>query len=143
MAEETTVKLLGVNFDQNLMWSCHVTGIVKASCGILLNLKTFKCFTSFKACKSLAESLVLSRLNYSDVVFGQLPKYLQNRLQCVQNSAAGYFISRYTKLSNVINLKWLPIHESIECNTVKCVYHSLHDRNWPSHELKSSAKTSP
>ena len=76
---------------------------------------------------------MLSRLNYSNVVFGQLPKYLQNRLQRVQNSAAGYVIGRYAKLSDVINLNWLPIHESIEYNTVKCVYHSLHDRNWPSY----------
>ena len=25
-------------------------------------------------------------------------------------------------------MNWLPVHEY---NTVKCVYHSLHDRNWP------------
>ena len=67
--EETTVKLLGVNFEQNLTWSSHVTSIVKAY-GILQTLKTFKRFTPFKVRKSLAESLVLSRLNYSNVVFG-------------------------------------------------------------------------
>ena len=133
IAEETTIKLLGVNFDQNLTWSSHVSTIVKASYGILRTLKTFKRFTLFKVCKSLAESLVLSRLNCSNVVFGQLPKYLQNRLQRVQKSAAGYVIGLYAKLSDVINLNWPPIHESIQYNTVKCVYHSLHDRNWPSY----------
>ena len=132
-AEETTLKLIGINFDQNLTWSSHVNSIVKASYGILRTLKTFKRFTPFKVRKSLTGSLVLSRLNYSTVVFGQLPKYLQNRLQRVQNSAAGYVIGRYAKLSDVINLNWLPIHESIEYNIVKCVYHSLHDRNWPSY----------
>ena len=59
IAEETTVKLLGVNFDQNLTWSSHVNGIVKASYRILQALKTFKRFTPFKVRKSLAESLVL------------------------------------------------------------------------------------
>ena len=91
--------------------------------------------TSASLRKSLAESLVLSRLNCSNVVFGLLPKYLQNCLQRVQKSAAGYVIGRYAKLSDVINLNWLPIHESIEYNTVCIsfsVYHSLHDRNWPS-----------
>ena len=69
----------------------------------------------------------------SNAVFGQLPKYLQNCSQRVQNSAAGYVTGRYAKLSDVINLNWLPIHESIGYNTVKCVYHSLHDRNCPSY----------
>ena len=94
IAEETTVELLGVNFNQNFTRSSHVNGIVKASYGILRTLKTFKHFTSFKVRKSFAESLLLSRLNYSNVVFGQLPKYLQNRLQRVQKSVAGYFIGR-------------------------------------------------
>ena len=133
IAEEATVKLLGVNFDQNLTWFSHVNSIIKASYGILRPLKTFKRFTPFKVRKSLAESLVLSRLNYINIVFGQLPKYFQNCLQRVQNSATGYVIGRYAKLSDVINLNWLPIHESIEYNSVKSVYHSLHDRNWPSY----------
>ena len=77
IAEETTVKLIGINFDQNLTWSSNVNSIVKASYRILRTLKTFKCFTLFKVRKSLAESLVLQRLNYSNVVLGQLPKHLQ------------------------------------------------------------------
>ena len=90
IAEETTVKLLGVNFDQNFKWSSHVNSIVKASYGILATLKTFKRFFTFMVRKPLAESMVLSRLSYSNVVLVQLPKYLQNRLQRVQKSAAVY-----------------------------------------------------
>ena len=63
-------------------------------------------------------------------LFGQLPKYLQNR---VQKSAPSYVIGRYAKLCDVINLNWLPIHESIEYNSVECAYHSPHDRNWTSY----------
>ena len=98
-------------------------------------IETFKRFTPFKECKSLSESLELSGLNYSNPVFEQLPKYLQNRLQRVQNRAAGYVIGRNVKLSNVIKLNWLAIPESIEYNTMKYVYHSLHDRNWSSYLL--------
>ena len=103
IAEETTVKLIGINFDQNLTWSSHVNSIVKASYGILRIMKTF---THSKIRKSLAESLALSRLNYNNVLFGQLPNYLQNRLQRVQKSAAGYVIGQHAKLSDVINLNW-------------------------------------
>ena len=131
IAQETTVKLLGVTFDQNLSWTSHIINITKASYGILRVLKTFKRFTPFKVRKSLAESLVLSRLNYCNVVFGQLPKYLQNRLQRVENCAAGYVLGRYAKLIDVVHLNWLPIVESIDYNIVKCAFKSLHDKNWP------------
>ena len=43
------------------------------------------------------------------MVYGQLLKYQNNRLQRVQNPTAGY----------VINLNWLPIEENIKMNTVK------------------------
>ena len=33
IAEETTVKLFGVNFDQNLAWPSYVNSIAKASYG--------------------------------------------------------------------------------------------------------------
>ena len=116
IAEETTIKLLGANFDQNLMWSSHVNSIVNTSYGILRTLKTIKRFTPFKVRKSLAESLVPSRLNYSNAVFGQLTKYLQNRSQLVQKSAACYVICH--NYGYVINLNWLPLHESIQYNIV-------------------------
>ena len=34
---------------------------------------------------------------------------------------------------DVINLNWLPIHESIEYNIMKCLYHSLDGRIWSSY----------
>ena len=80
IAEETTVKLLGVKFNQNVVWSSHVNSIVKTSYGILQTLKTLNAsLLSRYICPW--QSLVLSRLNYSNVVFGQLPKYFCTK-QC-------------------------------------------------------------
>ena len=108
------------------MWSSHVNSIVKASYGILQTLKTIKRFTPFKVRKFLAESLVPSRLNYSNAVFGQLTKYLQNRSQLVQKSAVCYVIGH--NYGYAINLNWLPLHESIQYNTVKCIYHGVKNK---------------
>ena len=48
------------------------------------------------------------------MVYGQLPKYLINRLQRVQNTTAGYIYGWYAKTLDVINLNWIPIEENVE-----------------------------
>ena len=84
-----------------------------------------------KVRKTLAEALILSKINYCSVVYGQLPRYLINRLQRVQNTTAGYVYGRYAKTLDVINLNWLPIEEDIEMNTVKLTQKPLKDELWP------------
>ena len=68
--------------------------------------------------------------NFCNVVFGQLPKYLINRLQRVQNTTAGYVYRRYAKTRDV---NWLPIERNIEMNTVKLAHTSLNDELWPNY----------
>ena len=83
-----------------------------------------------KVRKTLAEALILSKINYCNVVYGQLPKYLINRLQRVQNTTAGYVYGRYAKTLDVINLNWLPIEENIEMNTVRLAHKLLNNESW-------------
>ena len=81
--------------------------------------------------KTLAEALILSKINYCNMVYGQLPKYLINRLQRVQNTTAGYIYGWYAKTLDVINLNWIPIEENVEMNTVKLTHKSLNNELWP------------
>ena len=64
---------------------------------------------------------------------GQLPRYLINRLQRVQNITTGYVYGRYAKTLGVINLNWLPSEENIEMNTVKLAHKSLNEELWPNY----------
>ena len=75
--------------------------------------------------RKTAEALILSKINYCNVLYGQLPKYLINRLQRVKNTTAGYVYGQYAKTLDVINLNWLPIEENIEMDTVKLAHKSL------------------
>ena len=131
--QKPTAKLLGITFDRNLTWNEHINIITKSTYGVLRVLKIFKCFTPFTTRKCLAESLALSRINYCNVVYGQMPKYLVKRLQRVQNCAAGYVLGRYANAVDVVNLNWLPILEGTECNISKLTYQGLNDKNWPSY----------
>lgn len=130
---ERSAKLLGVIFDENLSWSEHVNNTLKNCYGTLRTLRNFKRFTPFKVRKSLAEALVLSKLNYCNVVYGQLPKYMINRLQRLQICAASYVYKKYATINEVLSLNWLPIIEYIEFSTVKLVHQALHSRSWPTY----------
>ena len=76
--QKPTAKLLGITFDCNLIWNEQINIITKSIYGILRVLKSFKRFTPFTTRKCLVESLVLSRINYCNVVYGQMSNYLVN-----------------------------------------------------------------
>ena len=57
--------------------------------------------TPMKVRKTFAEALILSKINYCNM-YGQLPEYLINRLQRVQNTSAGYVYGRHAKMLDVI-----------------------------------------
>ena len=109
--QKANVKLLGVIFDQHLTWIDQINNIIRSTHGTLRVLRKFSRFTPMKVRKTLAEALILSKINYCNVVYGQLPKYLINRLQRVQNTTVGYVFGRYAKMLDIINLNWLPIRK--------------------------------
>ena len=65
--------------------------------------------------KTLAETLVLSKISHCNVVYAQLPNYQITRLPRKQNTAAGYVLNRYVHMTDAIeHLKWLLIKENDE-----------------------------
>ena len=87
--QKPTAKLLGTTFDCNLTWNEQINIITKSTYDVLFKvLKNFKRCTPFKTRHCVAESLALSRINYYNVVYGQMSNYLVKRLQRVQNCAA-------------------------------------------------------
>ena len=126
-----SAKLLGVTFDKNLNWSDHINNTLQSCYGTLRTLKNFKRFTPFKVRKTLAEALILSKLNYCNVVYGQLPQYMLKRLQRIQTCAACYVFRRYANINDIFSLKWLPMIEFIEFSTMKLVHKAIYSENWP------------
>ena len=122
MKQKPTAKLLGITFDYNLTWNEKINIIMKLSYAALSVLKFFKHFTPFARRKCFAESLVLSRINYCNVVYGQMPNYLVKRLQRVQNCALRYVLGRFANVFDVVDLNWLPILKGIEYNISKLRY---------------------
>ena len=102
-----------------------------SSCyGTLSILRKIKHFVDYKLRKQLVEALVLSKLDYNDVVFDPLPQYLIKR---VQNAAASFVIGHYATLEDTIKLGWLPIQGRREWHVLKTTYKALYDPSWPSY----------
>ena len=77
-----------------------------SSCyGTLSTLRKIKHFTDFKLRKHLAESLVLSKIDYNDIVFDPLPLYLVKRLQRIQNAATSFVTGHYARTQGMACFK--------------------------------------
>ena len=77
-------------------------------------LRVIKRYTLLTIRKQLAESLILSKLDYCNESLFDIPKYMKQQLQKVENLAAGFVVNKYANINGVINIKCLPIEEWIE-----------------------------
>ena len=90
-----------------------------------------KRYTPYKLRKTLAEALILSKFDYGNVAYQNVPKFLIKRLQKVQTISAVYVLNLYAKECDVIKLGWLPIIERNEFNTTKLAFKALYCSEWP------------
>ena len=127
------VQVLGMTFNQHLTWRNHINATTKSCYSILKSLRIFKRSADFKLRRSLAHSLILSRINYCNALLSDAPMYLLKKLQKIQNAAARFVYGRQVDGNDVIGLKWLPVRERISLSLAKLTHKALHDPSWPSY----------
>ena len=126
------MKILGIKIEQHLTWEENVINVIKSSYHTTLRpLKLLKRYTPYKLRKTLAEALILSKIDYGGVVYQNVPKFLIKRLQKVQTIFSGYVLNLDAKECDVIKLGWLPIIERFEFNTTTLAFKALHCPEWP------------
>ncbi|CAB3992479.1 Hypothetical predicted protein [Paramuricea clavata] len=133
-------KVLGMLFQQNLMWNNQITELLSSCYGSISVLKKIKRFTPYHIRKQLAEALILSKLDYCNVLYHGMPEYLIRRLQRVENTAAGFVQRRYANTEKTLELNWLPVKERIEFNIAKLAFKAIYFENWRSY-LQGQCKT--
>ena len=77
--------------NQHLSWEEDVVNVIKSSY-MLRSLKY-----PIQAKKTLAEALILSKIDHDSVVYQNVLKFLIKRLQKVQTISSGYVLNRYAK----------------------------------------------
>ena len=111
------IRNLGVWFDSDCSFSCHVRNICKACFVHIRDLRRLRGYLIREAALLAANALVGSRLDYCNYLFRSFSALDLRRIQCVQNSLAR-IVANTTKYSHITpvrkSLHWLPImHRSI------------------------------
>ena len=126
------IKNLGVWFDSDFSFSCHVRNTCKASFVHIRDLKRLRGYLTREAALLAANALVGSRLDYCNSLFRGLSALDIRRLQCVQNSLAR-IVANTTKYSHITpvrkSLHWLPVLHRSVFKTALLVYKFLHNQN--------------
>ena len=106
-------KLLGVHINEHLKWDDHIKHTGYGCYATLSILRKLKYLAKYELRKQLAGTLILSKLDYADLVFYPLPKFLLRCLQRVQFAAASFVLGHCVKnfLFSPIFLKKLTITE--------------------------------
>ena len=126
----THVKNLGVVQDSCLTMEKHVNAITKACYHNIRKIGRIRRFLTPDACRSLVQALVISRLDYANILLYGLPQKLIGRLQRLQNSAAR-LITRTPRRHHItpilMELHWLPADIRPVYKVILYTYKALHD----------------
>ena len=106
------VRDLGVIIDSSLTLDEHINNVVKTANFHLKNIASIRKYLNEDATKILINSLVISRVDYCNSLYYNLPNYRLRKLQMILNRAAR-LIFRISPRDHItptlITLHWLPV----------------------------------
>ena len=105
-----TTRLLSTDLHQNLNWKNDSDSKITSCYSTIYFLKKLKHLALFQLRKKLVESLILTKIDYNDIVTYPGNERLLKRLQKVQSAASGFVLDRFASTKDILKLGWLPIH---------------------------------
>ena len=121
MLPSVTAKSLGVTLDSQLSYSANIAATTRSCRFLLYNIRRIRQFLTREAAQLLVQALVISRLDYCNVLLAGLPASATRPLQRIQNAAARLVFNQ-PKFSHVTplfrSLHWLPISAHIKFKTL-------------------------
>ena len=128
VVSEPQVKNLGVIFDQVMSMRQHVNYTSRTARFHLRNISRIRRYIPEESCKLVLQSLVTSRLDYSNGLLYGIPKSAVSILQSVQNSAARIVTKTAPRehITPVLKeLHWLSVDRRIEYKMLLYAYRAL------------------
>ena len=112
LASSTTVRNLGVIFDQDLSFNSHIKQTSRTAFFHLRNITKIRCILSKTDAEKLIHAFVTSRLDYCNSLLSGCPNKSIKMLQLIQNAAARVLTGTRKRdhISHVLaSLHWLPV----------------------------------
>ena len=128
MASSSTVRNLGVMFDQDMSFNSHIKHISRTAFFHLRNISKIRRILSQKDAEKLIHAFVSSRLDYCNSLLSGCPNKSLKTLQLIQNAAARVLTrtNRRDHISPVLaSLHWLPVKSRIEFKILLLTYKAL------------------
>ena len=116
-----------------LKWDDHVKHLASSCYGVLAVLRKIKNFTNYHLRKHLVECLVLSRLDFNDIIFYPITDCLLKRLQRIRFAAAScsFVFGRYVNnIDSILMLGLLRMKERREWHVLKAAYKAIYSHDW-------------
>uniref|UniRef100_A0A8P4KSI9 Reverse transcriptase domain-containing protein n=1 Tax=Dicentrarchus labrax TaxID=13489 RepID=A0A8P4KSI9_DICLA len=129
LASSTTVRNLGVIFDQDLSFNSHIKQTSRTAFFHLRNIRKIRHILSQTDAEKLIHAFVTSRLDYCNSLLSGYPNKSIKTLQLIQNAAARVLTGTRKRdhISPVLaTLHWLPIKCRIEFKILLLTYKALH-----------------
>ena len=116
LASSTTVRNLGVIFDQDMSFNSHIKQISRTAFFHLRNISKIRHILSQQDAEKIIHAFVTSRLDYCNSLLSGCPNRSIKTLQLVQNAAARVLTKTKKRdhISPILaSLHWLPVKSKI------------------------------
>ena len=126
-----STKYLGLHFNNKLNFDKHITNIKQSTSLHLYNLRQIRPYINEKTAIELANTLILSRLQYCNSLLTGLPKHSLKQLDRIINRTIRliYKLQRYdytTSITELRNkLKWLLTSKNIEYKMLNILHNTI------------------
>ena len=126
-------------FQENLCWEKHIDQQICTCYKKLFVLKKISQFAPQKTRKHLAEALIISKIDYRNIIYSNASQNSLMRLQKLLKATCSFVNGPYINSLDVILLGWLPINKRIDFCIIKLAYKALYVTSFWSY-LKLSFK---
>ena len=126
------VRNLGILFDSNLSFKYQINALSKSCFYHIRDLRRIRSSLDYDTARTIATSLVHSKLDYCNSLYYRLPAAQLNQLQQIQNSLARV-VTRTPRFSHITpvlkSLHWLKIEQRIEYKIASITYTLLQENS--------------
>ena len=126
----TSVRKLGLYFDEELKHSTHVNKLTGISFNMIHNISRICHLLDIETTKTLVQALVPSHLDYCSSMLLGIPNYNIQKLQQIQNMSARivFQLPQRSRITNhLADLHWLKVPYRIEYKIATLMFKCIHD----------------